>query len=1003
VTITSGSNGSGSGPVNYTVGANTGASRNCALTIAGKNFQVAQAGIAPPGSWLAQTSGTNEAINSVHFINDNAGWAAGVNTTMLRTTDGLNWSECETGVVNANGFNSVRFLDANLGVVGGGKAVKRVTNGCTGGNTSNFTLDSDFRNRWFPISPTTVWAAGLGPHQGNPQCRKMWRHTVDGAGFINIDFIYNGCAQTSALLDVQFLDLANGWAVGASGVIVRVTDGTAIFPTFTDQTSNTTHNLNGLHMLDLNTGWVVGNNGTILKTTNGGATWTPRTSGTTANLNDVHFADANTGWIAGNGGLILITTDGGNTWAPEPSGTTANLLSIHGATTNAIYAVGASGTILKRTTCAPPTITTQPVSQTVCVGAPVTFTVVAAGTGPLSYQWYKDGIPIPGATASSYSIPSVTPGDAGNYHVVVTNECGSAASNVMVLTVNTPPTIPIQPVGQTVCAGDAVTLSVQATGTGPLGYQWRKNGVNISGATGSSYTIPSVTPGHVGSYDVVVSNTCGSVISNPSFLSVNPATSINTPPANQTACVGTSATFSVTAGGTGPFTYQWRKNGSNIPGATGIGYTIASVAAGDAGNYDVIVTGTCGSATSPPATLTVNTPPAITQQPVNQTVCVGGSASFSVMANGTGPLSYQWRKNGVNIPGANSSSYTINPVTANDAASYDVVVTGACGNATSNPATLTVNAATTITTHPISQAACLGTQACFSVTAGGTGPFTYQWRKNGTNIPSATSSLFCIPSVAQGDASNYDVVVTGACGTATSNPAALTVNAPPAITAHPSSQTVCETNQACFSVTATGANLTYQWRRNGVNIPNATAAQYCITAVTPGQAGNYDVIVANTCGTVMSTVATLAVNTAPSVTTQPVSQTVVVGDTAVFNAAASGTPAPSVQWQLSTDGGATFTGIPGATSATLTLAPVTLAQNGNRYRAVFTNACGSAESNPATLTVTGLQYYPLPRPIRLFDTRAPIPGFAACEYQNQLLLSGEERVIMARAFAKSAR
>ncbi|MDX2033570.1 MAG: M12 family metallo-peptidase, partial [Blastocatellia bacterium] len=430
------------------------------------------------------------------------------------------------------------------------------------------------------------------------------------------------------------------------------------------------------------------------------------------------------------------------------------------------------------------------------------------------------------------------------------------------------------------------------------------------------------------------------------------ATSVSSHPASQTVCPTAPTSFSVTAAGTGPFTYQWRKNTVNIPSATADSYSIASTVAGDAGSYDVVVTGSCGTATSNAATLTVNSATSVGAHPAGQTVCAGQPASFSVTAAGTGPFTYQWRKNTVNIPSATLSTYNIASTVVGDAGSYDVVVTGACGTATSNAATLTVNASTTsVSSHPQNQTVCATAPASFSVTAGGVGPFTYQWRKNTTNIPGATSSTYSIASTVAGDAGSYDVVVTGACGTATSNAATLTINPAATVGSHPANQTVCAGAPASFSVTAAGTGpFTYQWRKNTVNIPSATLSTYSIASTVAGDAGSYDVVVTGACGTATSNAATLTVNPLPVVSLPPAAQTVCAGGTATFTAAATGSPTPTVQWQVSTDGGNSFADLPGATSGTLTLTGVTLSQNGYRYRAVFTNGC-AATSSAALLTV----------------------------------------------------
>jgi Immunoglobulin I-set domain/PQQ-like domain len=166
--------------------------------------------------------------------------------------------------------------------------------------------------------------------------------------------------------------------------------------------------------------------------------------------------------------------------------------------------------------------------------------------------------------------------------------------------------------------------------------------------------------------------------------------------------VGQTATFSVTATGTAPLTYQWQKNGGNISGATAASYTTPATVAGDSGaKFDVVVSNTAGSQTSAMATLTVNAvavAPTITTQPANQTVTVGQTATFSVTAAGTAPLTYQWQKNSANISGATAASYTTPATVAGDSgAKFDVVVSNTVGSQTSTMATLTVNAVTVST------------------------------------------------------------------------------------------------------------------------------------------------------------------------------------------------------------------------------------------------------------------------------------------------------------------
>jgi hypothetical protein len=596
-------------------------------------------------------------------------------------------------------------------------------------------------------------------------------------------------------------------------------------------------------------------------------------------------------------------------------------------------------------TCVVPAVNNLPPQLIVCAGTTATFTATATGTA-LSYQWRKAGSNIAGATSASFTITSPATADAGSYDVVVSNACGTATSSAILLFVNEASFITSQPVAQSVCAGGAATFTAGATGAG-VTYQWRKAGVNIAGAVSPTFTIPAAVAGDAGSYDVVINGACGAVTSRQAILTVYAAPVINTQPATQTVCAGSAATFTVAATG-GCLNYQWRKDGINIAGATSATYSIPATTAADAGSYDVVISNFC-STTSIAATLTVNAVTVINTQPSAQTVCAGTSASFTVAATGAN-LSYQWRKGGTNITGATSATYTIANTTSTDAGNYDVIVTGSCGSETSNAVSLTVNPATLITTQPSAQTVCAGTSASFTVAATGTN-LSYQWRKGGTNITGATNATYTITTTSSTDGGSYDVIVTGSCGAQTSNAVSLTVNAVTAITTQPTAQTSCAGSAATFSVSATGTNLVYQWRKGSTNITGATAASYTINSVAAADAGYYDVVITGTCSTVTSNAVTLTVNPVTAITTQPIAQTVCSGSAASFSVTATGSGSLSYQWRL---GGVN---IAGATSATYNIAATTSASAGN-YDVVISGGCGSVTSNAALLTVNNCTAVP---------------------------------------------
>lgn len=321
--------------------------------------------------------------------------------------------------------------------------------------------------------------------------------------------------------------------------------------------------------------------------------------------------------------------------------------------------------------------------------------------------------------------------------------------------------------------GESVSFNVVvASGQGTYTYQWRRNGVNVAAnGNGATYTIASVTEGDQASYDVVISNGATSITSQAVALSVNDpasnAVAVIVSPADGIIALGANVTLSVSASGTAPFTYQWRKGGQAIPGATSVQYTITGATAGDAGTYDVLVSNPAGQGASTDSNDIVINPGApvtnvsIGSSPTMETLQSGQTLTFTASAQGTGPFTYQWRKNGSDITDATSSSYQIQNVSSADDGDYTVLVsspydTGVVSN------TITVNLS-----RPVSNvvAQCLpsnnvlvGTEVTFSVTHSGSGPFTYQWRKGSEPIAGATSSTYQFNATLESSGS-YNVTV----------------------------------------------------------------------------------------------------------------------------------------------------------------------------------------------------------------------------------------------------
>jgi hypothetical protein len=584
------------------------------------------------------------------------------------------------------------------------------------------------------------------------------------------------------------------------------------------------------------------------------------------------------------------------------------------------------------------------------------------------------------------------------------------SSNAVLTVLSSPVIVSLQPTNQAMAVGSNASFTVTAIGTVPLHYQWWVNGTNLvkngshkngpifSGATTTNLTIKNVQMTNSGSYTVVVTNIAGSVISSNLTLTVtNIPPAITRQPLSQTNGVGTIVTFTVTATGTAPLSYQWQVNGTNlvngavkngptISGVTTTNLTIKNVQTNNSGNYTVIVTNFGGAVTSSVALLTMQTTPLITVQPTNQTIAVGSKATFSVTAIGTVPLRYHWQLNGTNlvngghISGATTANLTIKNARTNDSGNYTVVVTNLAGSVTSSNAVLTVASSPVITIQPTNQTMAVGSKATFTVTAIGTGPLSYHWQVNGTdlvngsNISGATTNVLTIYPAQTTNSGSYTVIVANHAGSVTSSNALLTVtNIATVISPQPTDQTVGVGSTATFSINGTAQRPFFlQWLKDGTNLTNgptisgsiisgATTVTLHITNAQTNDSGTYWIVVSNAWGSLASSNAILTVATSPVIVTQPTptNQAMAVGSTAILAVTAAGTEPLSYQWQMNgtnlVDGTNLVNGdiTSGSTTNVLTISNVQTTNSGN-YTVIVTNVVGSVTSSNAVLTVTNV-------------------------------------------------
>ncbi len=668
----------------------------------------------------------------------------------------------------------------------------------------------------------------------------------------------------------------------------------------------------------------------------------------------------------------------------------------------------------------PPAIITQPSNQTVAVDGTATFSVVAVGTPPLSYQWSFNGTNLAGATNATLALTDVQLDQSGDYSVLVSNLYGATNSAEAVLTVyGIPPTIMTQPSSETVVVGGAASFSVAAVGTPPLGYQWNFNGTNLIGATNAMLTLSDVQLGQSGDYSVLVTNTFGSIKSAIAILTVNLPPSCDPAPAGLVAWwAAESNALDSVLGNNGTL-----KNGTTFTnGEVGMAFNLNGV-----NNYVL-------ANPSSPSNLNVGLGTGLTfegwinpnttgvQMPIFEYERVlgsgngadvgilfyinlppsGGNGPGSIMANlvdvnqmphsvvseGNLVASGIWQHialtydkasglavlylDGVNVFNATIGSFTPQTSFTNlliggrtfggSAAAPSDKFSGLIDEISLYNRALSSNEIAaiyqagsggkcplppTIYSQPTNQTVNAKGTAKFTVGVVGTPMLKYQWSFNGTNLVTGTNATLTVTNVQLSNAGSYSVLVVNNYGFTNSAGAVLVVQAAPTITSQPTNQTVAAGGSATFCVTASGTSpLSYQWQFNGSNIGGATNSLLVLENVQFADGGYYSVQVTNRFGSVLSTYAGLTVQAPPVITTQPADQTIPVGGTAIFSSVATGSLPMSYQWVF--DGPTNLTS--GDNDTTLIIFAVQPA-NAGACALIVSNAFGVTISSNAILTV----------------------------------------------------
>lgn len=589
----------------------------------------------------------------------------------------------------------------------------------------------------------------------------------------------------------------------------------------------------------------------------------------------------------------------------------------------------------------PVSLDVPPSDATVATGSALTLDVQASGS-ELQYEWRAPSGQIISSSAS-LSLVNLLPTDSGAYTIKVFNDLDvTGVTATAQVTVLDPPVITQGPADITVTEGDAFTAQVTATG-GTLDYRWELAGQVVS--TQPTWSMSSASLAQQGEVTVTVSNAVDTAGQSATFtLTVEPdipeGPSITPITSPRHVARGGGLTLTASIPQTyEPYSWSWRDaQGQTLSSSPTL--TLSNLTASV--TYTVEVTGDISGLSDTASVQVIVQEPAVITEASGAVGATGGSVTLTVSATGDA-LTYAWSKAGQQV--GSSASLTLSNLSGADAGDYTITVSNAVTQpGDSRTVTVEVLDLPVITTPPADQIVATGSSASFFVDAAGD-QLVYAWTKDGQTL-SATSTL-SLNSVSKADAGSYSVQVTNPVDQAgQSASATLTVLDPPVITSQPQADIQIAAGQGfSLQVVATGDALSYQWQRDGADIPSSISSVYNVSGAQSNQSGSYTVRVSNAVGEQVSSAATVLVEEVElvSITGQPADATVEPGEAVTFEVVAAG---DELTYQWLRDGQE----IAGATSASYGLT-VSLADDGALFSARVTNRYSEETSQTALLTV----------------------------------------------------
>lgn len=515
----------------------------------------------------------------------------------------------------------------------------------------------------------------------------------------------------------------------------------------------------------------------------------------------------------------------------------------------------------------PANITVQPITATVCEGEDVTFNPTVQGEY-LNFIWTRNDVLLPTQQNNAITINDVVYPHTYYYNLIAYNICNHDTSNTVYITVNNLPQIVGQPLDQSECPSDEITLYVYAGGTTQAFYQWHEltSGL-VGGATEDSYAVPMVA-GDTSYYYCVMSNVCGSVNSDTAMVIIKQAPVITQQPTGAEVCVGQNLNIQVKAAGSEPLYYQWLFNGADVTGANITGdeestIHINAITSGQFGMYSCHVSNECGYVVSNVAEVIVNVPPVIAEQPEDIVVCEGEEFTIDITSQGTEPIDFEWYVLETTTLIGDVEDYYTNAANPENTGSYFCVLSNMCGDVSTDTVSVEIRSLPLVLTHPEGLDVCVGDYVEMSITANGSEPLDYLWYRNGSSVSSQTNSTLSISEAQVNQTGTYFCRVMNDCGYEDSETAFLSIGTAPAITWHPIDQTLCELETLNLIMDAQGDNFNLQWYFNNMPIPGENDTVLNFANVDESYGGSFYCLAYNACATVSTDTVEVIVHPAP--------------------------------------------------------------------------------------------------------------------------------------------